>query len=261
MTDAAARWASALAGWALPDALVDAAPRSPWAHDPERFRARTDAARGRSSPADRAASDALPRFGSLLDVACGAGAATVPLRNRGRHVTGVDLDPAMLERFVRAVEAPRRRVEIVAGRWPNVEVPRADVVVCHDVVFDVPDLDPFVRALHDHARRRVVMVLPVVHPLSWLNPYFEQLHGLTRPSRPTGDDAVDVIRATGVEPTVERFRDTTRWSGDVDRDEVIASVRRRLGLQEHDDERIRVAIERVPPPTHREVLAVWWDAT
>ncbi len=259
MTDAAARWASGLASWALPSDLVDAAPRSPWGHDPEHFRDRNEQARDRSSPADRAARAALPRFGSLLDVACGAGAATVALGGRGRHVTGVDIDPRMLELFSAAAQAPLRRVETIVGRWPDVEAPPADVVVCHDVAHDVPQLAAFVRALTAHARRRVVMVVPQAHPMSWLTPYFEQLHGLSRPSRPTGDDALDVIRETGVAPIVERYRDTTRWGSSGDRDELIASVRRRLCLDQGDDPRIALALERVPPPTSREVLAVWWE--
>jgi SAM-dependent methyltransferase len=259
VTDAAGRWATALAAWALPPELQATAPRPPWGHEPERFRARAAQARGRRSPADRAARAALPRFGSLLDVACGAGAASVPLGNRGRQVTGVDTDPRMLEIFAETVQAPLRRVETIVGRWPDVEVGRADVVVCHDVAYDVPQLEAFVRGLTGHARRRVVLVVPQVHPMSWLTPYFEQLHGLSRPSRPTGDDALDVIRATGVDPTVERYRDPTRWGESGDRDELVASVRRRLCLDEADDPRIELALERVPPPTRREVLAVWWD--
>lgn len=259
MTAAAERWSANLALWALPQELLDAAPHPPWGHDAERFRDRNLQAVDRSSPADRAARAALPRFGSLLDVACGGGAATVALGVRGRHVIGVDADPRMLELFSAAVQAPLRRVETIAGRWPDVEVPPADVVVCHDVVYDVPELDAFVRALTAHARRRVVMVIPQAHPMSWLTPYFEQLHGLSRPSRPTGDDALDVIRETGVRPTVERYRDATRWGGSGDRDERVASVRRRLCLGADDDPRIALALERVPPPTRREVLAVWWE--
>jgi SAM-dependent methyltransferase len=253
------RWEAALASWALPRELLEGARDTPWGHDPELFKSRNEQVRSRSSPADRAARAALSRFGSLLDVACGAGAATVPLARRGRRVTGVDTNPRMLELFVEAVAAPLRQVQTIQGRWPDVDAPTADVVVCHDVAYDVPHLDGFVRALTTHARRRVVMVVPAVHPMSWLTPYFEQLHGLSRPSRPTGDDAVDVILATGVQPVIERFRDPTRWGSSGDRDDLVASVRRRLCLREDSDERIRLALDRVPPPAQREVLAIWWD--
>jgi SAM-dependent methyltransferase len=270
-SDAAVRWAEALAAWALPPNLLDAAPRPPWGHDPELSAARALAVKDRSTPADRAARQALPRFGSLLDVACGAGAATVPLGRRGRDVTGVDVDPRMLARFATVVAAPSRRVHTVEGRWPDVEVRAADVVVCHDVLFDVSDLEPFVSALSSHARRRVVVVIPRQHPMSWLTPYFEQVHGLSRPSRPTAGDAVDVIRATGVEPTVEPFRDLTRWgdlgagsaaseaSAEPIPEDLVASVRRRLCLSADSDAAISQALERVPPPTRRDTVAIWWD--
>jgi SAM-dependent methyltransferase len=260
----AERWRTALASWALPDELVAAAADDPWVHDPASFADRAQRAAGRDTPGDRVARAALPRFGSVLDVGCGAGAATVALGRRGRTVLGVDPSPAMTAAFEAQVGAVWRRVRTWIGRWPAVAetsaIPVADVVVCHDVVYDVAELAPFVTALTAHARRRVVVVLPQRHPLSWLAPYAEQLHGLGRPRDPSADLAADVVRETGVRPTIERWREPTRWGtpGASDEAALVATVRRKLCVPAGRDEDIRRALIRTPPPTSREAVALHW---
>ena len=46
--------------------------------------------------------------------------------------------------------------------WPDVasQAPPADVVVSSHVLYNVPDIGPFLVALHEHARRRVVVETP-----------------------------------------------------------------------------------------------------
>ena len=86
-------------------------------------------------------------------------------------------------------------------------VPTVDVVVCNHVLYNVADLGPFVVALTDHAHSRVVVELTPRHPASDLNPLWLRFHGLMRPTEPTADDAVAVIREVlGVEPAR-----TTGW--------------------------------------------------
>jgi SAM-dependent methyltransferase len=254
-------WADALAAWALPDELAEGAGRSPWGHDPALFVDRARRAVGRDLPGDRRAREALQRLGSVLDVGCGAGAAVVALGARGRRVTGVDRSAQMLAAFRAVTDRWWRRVDTAEGEWPDLDVLVHDVVVCHDVVYDVPGLGRFVAALTAHARRRVVIVLPERHPMSWLTPYFERLHGLSRPERPTADDALDVIRATGVTPHVERYRDPTRWGtpGAADSEALVDTIRWRLAIPDGRDDEIRAVVAQHPPPSHRDALAVWWE--
>ena len=61
----------------------------------------------------------------------------------------------------------------------------ADVVTCHNVLYNVPDLEPFLAALTGHARRQVVVELTAAHPLTSLNPLWLRFHGLQRPTGPT----------------------------------------------------------------------------
>ena len=88
----------------------------------------------------------------------------------------------------------------VAGRWPGVaaQVPPADVVTCHHVVYNVPDVEPFLTALTRHARRRVVVEMTTVHPLTVLSPLWLRFHGLTRPDGPTAADLLAILAEIGL---------------------------------------------------------------
>ena len=147
------------------------------------------------------ARQALPGNGTVLDVGCGAGAASLPLAVGGGRVTGVDSEPGMLTEFSGLADAAGLRVEVLYGRWPDVsaQAPVADVVVCHHVLYNVPDLAPFVLDLTRHARRRVVIEITARHPMSDLNPLWERLHGVKRPDRPRAVDALSAIRALGLD--------------------------------------------------------------
>ena len=115
------------------------------------------------------------------------------------HVTGVDHQSVMLERFTET--AVRRGVtsETFLGDWPDVaqQVPIADVVTCHHVFYNVQDLQPFVHALTAHAHNRVVVELPMMHPLSDLNSWWLHFWNLERPTAPTALDAAQCVRALG----------------------------------------------------------------
>jgi SAM-dependent methyltransferase len=65
--------------------------------------------------------------GPVLELAVGSGRLAVPLAEAGHHVTGVDLDPAMLERArIRAERAGvSDRLELVEGDLVDVRLPTA----------------------------------------------------------------------------------------------------------------------------------------
>lgn len=121
------------------------------------------------------------------------------------RVIGVDGNPAMLAAFTDAASAAGVRSMTIQGRWPDVadEVPAADVVTCHHVVYNVADIGPFVTALTDHARLAVVVVLPTDHPRSAWSAAFKHFWDLDRPTRPTSDDFAEVLAELGL--------DAERW--------------------------------------------------
>ncbi|OMQ15154.1 hypothetical protein A7K94_0211485, partial [Modestobacter sp. VKM Ac-2676] len=78
------------------------------------------------------------------------------------ELLGVDESATLLARFTAAaLGSPATTVRTWVGRWPDVaeRVPPADVVVCANVVYNVPDVAAFVAELTAHARRRVVVEL------------------------------------------------------------------------------------------------------
>jgi SAM-dependent methyltransferase len=201
-------WRDALAAWAIPEHILAAAPESPWLLPKDLFARRADAQVERpSGVALERAAEALPAAGVVLDVGAGVGAASLPLAAAGTLIA-VDQDPNLLAEL--ASRAARRALEMtcVVGRWPDVasRVGRADVVVSSHVLYNVPDIGPFVLALHEHARSRVVLEITARHPLSGLNPLWRRFHGVERPERPTWEDALAAIRTVGIEPRTEVYR-------------------------------------------------------
>jgi len=251
-----------LAAWAVPDDILAGAPQTPHFFDPAVFTAAADAAVARTedTPSDAAARAALPDGGTVLDVGVGAGAASLPLADRAARIVGVDINAELLHAF--ATRATQLGIDHTTdeGRWPDVAptTPSADVAVCHHVIYNVGDLGPFVEALTTHARRRVVAELTAVHPLTWMNPYWEATHHLTRPTTPTADDAIAVITALGHDVQVHRWRRPLQMIGELD-DDAIAAVARRLCITSDRHAELRRAMETTPPPAEREVVSAWWD--
>ena len=251
---AAARWREQLEGWAIPEDILAAAPEPPWGFPVELFRADTEQV---DTPSRDIALQALPAGGSVLDVGCGGGAASLALVPPAGRIVGVDSTPAMLVEY--AAEAERRGVAHaeVEGTWPDVapEVGRVDVVACHHVFYNVPDLPPFVTALAAAAERRVVIELTTHHPLTATAPLWRHFHGIDRPSGPTVDLALEVLREIGVEPHVQIW---SRPPRDVPREAYVRLNRRRLCLPvEAEPEVDRLMAD--PGTTHREVATIWWD--
>ncbi len=258
---AAERWRSALALWAIPDRILAAAPADPHVFSVGRF---ADlAAQARRQPltiTHRRAAERLPDGGSVLDVGCGGGAGSLPLAEQAGLVIGTDQSAGMLTAFVDAAGELGIDVETVEGTWPDAasRTPVADVVVCLHVIYNVAALESFARALTTHARRRVVLEFPTLHPLEWLRPYWQAVHGVDRPLGPTSDDALAVFAGLGVTPEHEQWqRPVSLYADDVDRQVDFVSQRLAVGA----DRRAQVTelVARLGVPAERTVVTAWWD--
>ncbi|MFK8024048.1 MAG: class I SAM-dependent methyltransferase [Ilumatobacter sp.] len=194
------KWASALAEWAIPQHILDQAPTSPYRHDTTTFV--VDDTLDRSVLSAEVARSVLPKSGgSVLDVGCGGGRAAMSLVPPAERVIGVDESADMLAAFTDAASRFGARSMTIQGRWPDVadDAPVADVVTCHHVAYNVADIEPFVRALTEHARLAVVLVMPTVHPRSAWSGAWRHFWDLDRPTTPTSDDFADVLRELGLE--------------------------------------------------------------
>lgn len=268
--NAATAWRDQLAAWAIPEPIMAAVADSPWIMPRDVFARRADdAVAAPGGPSFHRAGEALRPHGSVLDVGAGAGAASLPLAGFCDHLIAVDADPEMLAALRERAERLGLAHDTIAGRWPEVaaEVPAVDVVVCHHVAYNAPDLDVFATALTAHARRRVVLELTAAHPLRVLNPLWKAMHGLARPSGPTAEDALAVLREAGIAPRAERSRRPPRPEY-ASFDALIAVTRRRLCLPADRDgelaeELLRFGVDPEHPrdlaPSGDELVTLWWD--
>jgi len=196
----------------------------------------------------------------VLDVGAGGGAASLPLAPPAAVLVAVDESAAMLRSFADAAEKRATRHQEIVGRWPDVAAvtPEADVVVCHHVVYNVAELAPFLEALTDHARSRVVVELTERHPLSGLSPLWLSIHGLERPSEPTASGAIDVASELGYDVRVARFAQPSLWDS-APTEERVAFARRQLCVgSEHDDE-IASYFESADAVERRQLVTLSWD--
>lgn len=250
-------WASELAAWAIPEHIMAQAPESPWAFTPAVFQAPVDP--GPDTPSRRTARQALPEGGSVLDVGCGGGAAGLSLVPPAGRLTGFDPGEDLLALFSTRARDLGVDHEAVRGRWPDdaASVGPADVVVCHHVAYNIPDLASFVAELVSHARVRAVMELTGQHPKAGLNHLWRHFWDVDRPTGPTADDAVALLGDAGIAPRVER---TARTNRTVDRQVRVASVRRYLCLPAERDPEIDALLGDVPTPSG-DIVTLWWDGT
>ena len=241
---ALARWREQLDGWAIPEEILAAAPESPWGFPVGLFRSRARrAGSGPPTPSTIEAARHLPDGGSVLDVGAGAGAASLPLAGIAGRLVAVDESAEMVAAFLAAARAAGVAAEGVEGRWPEVagRLGPADVVVCHHVLYNVPDLAPFAAALTARARRRVVCELTERHPLADLAPLWRRFWDLERPDGPGAGDAVAALRELGLAVDRTDWESPDRFGFD-DFDELVAFTRRRLCLPPARDGEVAEAL-------------------
>jgi SAM-dependent methyltransferase len=266
---ALARWRSDLAAWAIPEHITSAVAESPWVLPGQVFVRRADRiAAAPTGPSYDRALAALDPPGSVLDVGSGAGAACLPLLPRCTALTAVDTRQDMLDLLAERAAAAGVRTRLLAGQWPDVAAlaGTADVVTCHHVLYNAPDIEPFLAALTGAARRVVVVELTQAHPLISLNPLWLRFHGLVRPERPTADDVLAVLAAMGLRASSQR------WSRPASRDygsfaELTDVSRRRLCLppERADDVAAALTDLGVDPgrpvdlgTSGRDLVTIWW---
>jgi SAM-dependent methyltransferase len=256
---ASEQWSNDLRQWGIPDHILAQAPESPWIHPTSLFRVADDADLQSDNPSRRRALEALRSGGSVLDVGCGGGRAAFGLTPPADSVVGVDHQPAMLDLFVTAARTRGVSAQTVLGDWPAVApaTPSCDVVVCHHVFFNVSDLVPFAQALTEHAHRRVVIEMPMHHPLSSLSDAWQQFWGLVRPTTPTARDAVRVLREAGLDVSIELWEQPDRHGGPVT-DLDVQHTRVRLCLAADRDAEVRQFLES-QPRAGRPTATLWWD--
>lgn len=140
---------------------------------------------------------------SLLDVGAGGGRLALPLALKCGTVTAVEPSPGMCAVLREtALEYNIGNVDIVESEWLAASVQLADVVLCSHVVYVVEDIGPFVRKLHDHARRLVLAIVFQAPPLSQIYGLWEEVHGEVRHPLPSLPEFLPVLDELGINPEI-----------------------------------------------------------
>jgi SAM-dependent methyltransferase len=253
---AARKWNEALDAWAIPKSILDQAAESPWIHPPVLFDIPDII---ESSPSHERAREALDGEASVLDVGCGGGIATYALVPWVRRAVGVDHQQEMLAMFAANGTRLGVEVETIEGYWPEVasQAPLCDVATAHHVVYNVGNIVPFLEAMNEHARNRVVLELPTQHPLANMSGAWRHFWQLERPSGPTPRDLLAVLEEMGVAANLEEWSGPTRT--EQDRDQATHFMRIRLCLPPERETEVRDFLVNQATATERSLATVWWD--
>jgi SAM-dependent methyltransferase len=256
MTTAAEQWKIDLSAWAIPDAILNQAVEKPWIHPPALFEIPEVIQDSLSHQRSR---EAMPLGGSVLDIGCGGGIASFAITPPASHVIGVDEQQAMLDLYTANAKKYSVTSETVLGQWPAVaaDTPMADVVTVFHVVFNVGDIVPFLSELNLHARKRVVIEAPIVHPMSNMSLGWKHFWDLTRPTTPRAADLVAVLAEMGIEANIEYFESDILLDKKVEG--ANGFIRRRLCLPEERQSEVDAFLEANPMPERRQLATIWWD--
>ncbi len=267
------RWRDQLIQWTAPppEQATDTPTSDGWRAHAHRFRAINRAVQGREEPLVTFLGRWWAEGATLLDVGAGGGRFALPLAERDWRVTAAEPSAGMRDVLAEAVGERGVSLDILPLRWPppGDNLPRADVVLCANVLYDVADLAPFVAALDRAARQTVVVYVSLTHPIGHLADLWWKFRGWRVPDGPTYLDAAAVIFDLGIPVNATLLPVTPMLVFD-DMDAAVVAYRERLGLRADPgrDAALRAALaERLVARDGRLVMpnresfgaALWWE--
>ena len=168
------------------------------------------------------------------------------------------IHPPVLFQIPKLIEmTPSHQIAFEALPEISTKVEKADVAVAHHVVYNVPDIIPFLRAMNLHAKKRVVIEMPQQHPLSNLSSAWKHFWKLERPNKPTPEDLVKVLLEMGIMAHLKSWSAPVRAGQELE--ELIEFTRIRLCLNKSSEGEIRSFLQANPQPTVRDLATIWWD--
>jgi CTP:molybdopterin cytidylyltransferase MocA/SAM-dependent methyltransferase len=194
---------------------------------------------------------ALVRPGETwLDIGAGAGRYALPiaaaLAASGGEVIAVDPSKGMLDALRELADEHRiENVRVVQARWPpdDVATLRADVALIAHVGYDIEAIGPFLAAMETTTSRLCVAILMERQPASVADVCWPPVHGESRVALPALPELLELLKALGREPTIERLeRETRRFA---DRAQLEGFLRRQLWIQPGSakDDHFRAALD------------------
>lgn len=256
-------WERSLASWAIPDEILNQASISPWKLSPESF---APSAIRAKSPTVMKIKELLkravePESRSVMDVGCGAGGVSLAILDEVTSITAVDVSGEMLESYRRRFDETGETqvtLKLVQGSWLSVAQASgsAGVVVCANVLYNVPNPCEFIARLNDAALIGVVIEVHDKHPHSVANPAWKYFWNIDRPEEPTASQLVEIIKSLGISPETSSFLRDPGVTRPVD-DDLVESIRQRSCLDASRDPEIREFLIENPVRQLTSRL-IWW---
>ena len=218
-----------------------------------------------ASVATRWTREVLPSAGgTLLDVGCRHGAASLAIGAGAGELIGVDPRGARLDEFVAAAAERGIARRTFHGYWPDVAAitPVADVAVCHHLLHRIADLAPFVVALTARARLAVVVEVADSSPAPCVLTAAEQLGVAPPPDLlpplASETELIAVLRELGLDPESERSQ---RAQPDLDSEDgraMIDALAERTGDPDRRRDEVAAALASAAAGAGYEVLTLRW---
>ena len=170
---------------------------------------------------------------TLLDIGAGTGAWAALLAQQVSFVTALEPSSGM-RAIMRSnlAEQGITNVKVVAGRWPEIEIPTHDYVLCAHAMYGAPDLPAFVRSMTAAARKTCFMLIRDSHPDSIMARAARHILGQPNDS-PNFNVAFNVLKQSGIQPEVlvDNHNNWQPWRHP-GLDEALAEIKERLGLDQ-----------------------------
>ena len=171
-----------------------------------------------------------------LDIGAGAGRYALPiaadLAASGGEVIAVDPSKGMLDVLRELADEHRiENVRAVQARWPVEDLTpyQADVALLAHVGYDIETIGPFLDAMEAATSRLCVAILMERQPASVADACWPPVHGEPRVALPALPELLELLRALGRDPAVERLeRETRRFAS---RAELEGFLRRQLWIE------------------------------
>ena len=148
----------------------------------------------------------------IIEVGGGAGRVGLPLALRGKSLLNVEPSEAMREQFRLAVwQHGIQNAEAIASAWPMPEPIHADLVVTADVTYFIAEIEPFLQAMHEAARRRVAILTWTVPPPNVNAELFQLAFGEAEAPSPGFRELAPVLWEMGIVPDVLVLEEGFAW--------------------------------------------------
>ena len=148
----------------------------------------------------------------ILEVGGGAGRMGLPLVLRGHSLLNVEPSAAMRRQFEICIgEHGIANARALASRWPTPEPLSADLVLTVDVTYFISEIEPFLRAMDEAARRRVMILTWTVPPPNVSTELFRLMFGVDQAPSPGFVDLLPVLWEMGIVPDVRVFDEHFTW--------------------------------------------------